>query len=254
MRKILCLTFILLFTVIGAKAQPRVDGTTSVPKLIKSSAYVSNITGWAYEPYKERWCGYKNVIYHEYKNNNKVPTTLSPAFIAKKGYFGWIRDNIINIQTKKYSFEGHNYYMFLVSSWGAYYDYPTLQQGFHYIKTTNMYVTTEEEFMKIKDVPNEKFKITIRHLGCTPKRDEWFPSYSSINSALMDNFHSNDMAIAKEILEYEQKENKMYSDCGYLYFKKEENNVRFSIFCVEEADFSMEHYEMKYIDWEKLFL
>lgn len=254
MKKILLLIAVEICIMVTANAQERVDGTTAVPKLLKSSAYVSNITGWAYDSYKERWCGYKNVMYHEYKNNNKVATTLSPAFIAKKQYFGWIRDNIINIQTKKYSFDGRDYYMFLVSSWGAYYDYPTLQQGFHYVKTVNIYITTEEEYLKIKDVTEEKSKITIRHLGGTPKRDEWFPSYRSINEALMDNFHDNDTTIIKEIAEYEKKENKMYSECGFLYFKKEGNNIRFSPFCVEESDFMYEHYEVRSIDWEKLFL
>lgn len=254
MKKVITLTFILIGFAGLAMAQPRVNGTKTIPKLMKSSALVSNITGWAYEYEKQRWCGYKNAIYHEYKNNSKIPVKLAPAFIAKKEYFGWLTNNIINIQTRKYSFEGRTYYMFLLQSWTAYYDYPAIQVGYHYLKTTDVYMTTQEEFSKICSPSDSISKIIIKHLGGTPKRDEWFPSYNSIQNLLMDNFHTNDTTLIKEIIGYEDNEFKMYSHCGYLYFKKEGNNVRFSPFGVGIADFMREHYEMSYVDWKKLFL
>lgn len=242
-------------------AQPRVNGTDIHTKLIKSSPVVSNFVGWAYDSYKQRWSGYYNAIINEYNNNSKTPKRLSASTLAKKTIFEGI-SNIADIQTKKYFFENKTYYLFLVKEWLCYYDYPELQIGYHFRNFTYVYATTDDEYNKIHTISDSINRIAIYKLGCYPYLEAFFPSYKNIDFMLMDYFHSGEDKIGDMIKEYQnqQKEKLRYglyfSDCSFLYYKKEDSNssIRFSRFNSEDCNFEYEYYEIPITEWNKLII
>lgn len=78
----------------------------------------------------------------------------------------------------------------------------------------------------------------------------------------MDYFHSGEDKIGNMITEYQnQQKEKLrhglyFSDCSFLYYKKEDSNssIRFSRFNSEDCNFEYEYYEIPITEWNKLII
>lgn len=125
-------------------AQPRVDGGTSA-KVIKSSPVVSNFIGWAYDETAEKWCGYYNTIFGKFRNNNRTPRRMVPEDMA-------VFDNVVSLQVKKVIYGGDTYYLLLSAYYKGKYKYPTIEEDWYCKKVTNIYLLTEDEYAKLKDL------------------------------------------------------------------------------------------------------
>jgi hypothetical protein len=133
-----------LFCANGMYSQPRVDGETKA-QVVKSSPLVTNFVGWAYNDEHKKWCGYYNAISGWFRNNNKVPRKMSPEDMA-------VYDNIISLQFKKVKFEGDYYYLLCVSFYKGKYRYPAIEEDWYCKKMVNLYVFTEDEYNKLKNI------------------------------------------------------------------------------------------------------
>ena len=251
--------YIILFHSLCASAQPRVNGTTELPKLQKSSLLMSNIVGWSYDDEKQRWCGYYNALIDEYRNNSNTPKKMSATYLAKQKHFAAI-PNLISLQTKKYTFENRTYYMFFAKYYDCDYDYPELQLGFHLIKCTDVFVTTEKEFAKIRHSNNSLDSILVFNIGSTPYVENWYKSYRNYSSMFMDVFHHNDTIIERTLEKYRNKGANAFDEtinCKYFYVKKENDRVqRFS--CIvgmpvaSDEKLKNAYYEVPMSEWNKL--
>ena len=197
-------TLACLFAYQKAKAQPRVDGGTSV-NVIKSSPVVTNFIGWAYDETTEKWCGYYNTLYAKYRNNNKTPRRMVPDDMA---FF----DNVVSLQIKKVKYEGETYYLLLSARYEGRYEYPTIEEGWYSKKVTDMYVLSSEEYSKMKSLST----------GITTIFISAHTTYGGFPIGYFDDFSTALLNIFKE--------NEKFSQHNFykLYVKKEnERTYRF---------------------------
>lgn len=138
-------TFLCIYCLVPILSQPRTEGGTSA-QVVKTSPVITNFVGWYYNSEHQKWCGSYNVIGGGTYKNSKTPRRLTAGDLAVYD------DNIISMQFKKVKFDGEYYYLLLAPYWKGKYRYPTIEVDWYWKKVTNVYVFTEGEYNKLKNL------------------------------------------------------------------------------------------------------
>ena len=218
---------LLVLLVCPVNAQPRVDGQQQF-KILKSSAIVTNIVGWAFDKSEDKWAGYYNTIDPTYKRgNNKVAirTTAQHMSVCK---------NIVSLQTKKLSYKDTIYYAIVEVYWHSGFDYPSIYEGFYKYKNRAIYLFDSEEYSKLYNLDNQ---VTILNEYYIFAHE---PASISLTDQLKDMFN----VVGLERTRYPYK----------VYFKREdENTIRFSN-DKSSPSLSDKYFEIKQKDWKMLLI
>lgn len=146
--------FIFTFFPLILLAQPRENGKGPI-KIEKVSQIISKPTAWCYDKWtSHKWCGWKSVIWAEYRNNDKTPKDASVAQMGDSQeddqyYNDGGPRNIISLQVKQTKIDTVKFYILYLQSWYFYFDYPYLRKGIHYKRATHMYLLSEQEYQKL---------------------------------------------------------------------------------------------------------
>lgn len=220
------ITSILLLLVCPANAQPRVDGQQQF-KVLKSSAIVTNIVGWAYDESSEKWAGYYNAIDDVYRGNNKVPIRMTTDNLS-------CCDNIVSLQFKKVAYRDSIYYALIKVYWHSGFEYPSIIEGWYRIKNRKVILYEPEEYRKLFNLSSE----------ITTLNQYYHSSICSFSSCTV-----NDQL--REIFKYDNFTRSEYD--WKWYFKREDaSTIRFS------DDYKnkklSKYFELKQRDWKMLLI
>lgn len=207
-------------------AQPRVDGQQQF-KILKSSAIVTNIVGWAYDESSEKWAGYYNAIDDVYRGNNKVPIRMTTDNLS-------CCNNIVSLQFKKVAYKESIYYALIKVYWHSGFEYPSIVKGWYRIKKREVILYEPDEYRKLFDLDNE----------ITTLNQYYYSSNSSFSSCTV-----NDQL--REIFKYDNFSRSDYQ--WKWYFKREDaSTIRFSD-DYQNNNLS-KYFELKQRDWKMLLI
>lgn len=265
MRRVFYITVILCVYSILLNAQKRVDGADIV-KISKQSQIVSSIVGWCYDKTYHKWCGYYNVIWPEFKNNNKTPK-YPPSF-----FYEYNDEDVLNMQMKMLKYKGENIYMLYISQLDHYYDYPSINEGYHSYKEKTVFFMKQEEYDKLWNLEVGINKIRLLNETCS--FGHYKSTYDNQSEMLAykfgdDGFSLNYRTYANSKFEpltwYIKKEddgtirfqfptNKGLLEDAIEYNKKlPKSATHFDIRSERDAkDFSTEYYEISNVNFQKL--
>ena len=242
-RRIFALGLLSLYTVL-INAQPREDGGVTA-KVISSSPVVTSIVGWEYGLSHQKWAGYYNTLKNIYKNNNnKTPIRLSASEMSGC-------KNVISLQVKKVEFEDETYFMLYYPFYAGAWRYPSIHQDWFYGKVTNLYVITEDEFDRLRDLDEDIICISV--LKLEKYGHSSFCTYTDFNEAFNAIFESR---------------KKLYRDSPLKFYIKREdqNTIRFQHISYGDLEsgrdedfgsgpnFDMRYFEVKYSEFAKLLI
>ena len=226
MKKVLLFSLLVLLAC-PVNAQPRVDGQQQF-KVLKSSAIVTNIVGWAYDESENKWAGYYNTIDPVYKRgNNKVPIRTTAEHMS-------ICRNIVSLQTMKISYKDSIYYAIIEVYWHSGFEYPSIYEGFYKYKNRGIYLFDSEEYSKLFNLDDQ---VTILN--------EYYifmhqPASISLNDQLKEMF--NIEGLKRTSYPYKA-----------LFKREDSNTIRFSN-DKRSPSLSDKYFEMKQRDWKTLLI
>lgn len=160
--------FLTLCVSLFAFSQSRENAATSFT-VLEIGAPISYPTGWCYDEAAQKWCGYSGTIDAKYKNNSKTPLKLS-------GYNMSFHDNIKAIHTEKIAVKDSTYYLVCVENYWGEWKYPALQRDWQSQLVYDIYLITNNEFAKLKNLSDGI--VTINILNNTSVTG--FTNYSSV--------------------------------------------------------------------------
>lgn len=243
MKKCVLLGLLSLYTLLLI-AQPREDGGVTA-KIVASSPVVTNIVGWEYDLSHQKWAGYYNTLKNSYKNNNnKTPIKISASEMSNCY-------NVISLQVKKVLFEDETYFILYYPFYAGAWRYPSIHQDWFYGKVTNLFVITEEEFDRLREL--DEGIICISVLKSEKYGHDSFCIYSDFNGAFNSLFESR---------------KKLYRDKPLKFYikKEDQNTIRFQNISYgdleygrdedfgSEPNFDMRYFEVKYSEFAKLLI
>lgn len=213
MKRFILFPIVICLCLTSLNGQKRVDGAEIV-KISKQSQIVSSIIGWYYDDIYHKWCGYYNIIWPEFKNNNKTPK-YPPSY-----YYDYNDEEVLNLQIKMVNYKGENIYMLYVGQLDSYYDYPTIEQGYHSYKKTTVFFIKQEEYDKMWNLQVGINKIRLLDKQCSFGHRR--ATYVNQEEMLAYNFGDD-----KFSLDYRVNRDKRF-DPFTLYIKKEDDGtIRF---------------------------
>lgn len=265
MKKILFITIILCGVLNPLSGQKRVDGTDII-KISKQSQIISSIIGWCYDDTYNKWCGYYNLIWEEYKNNNKTPK-YAPSY-----YYDHNDEDVLSLQIKMLNYKGENVYMLYIGQSDYYYDYPTIEEGYHSYKKKTVFFMKQEEYDKLWNLQLGINKIRLLDERCSFGHSR--ATYDNQEEMLAYKFRDG-----KFSLDYRVIGNKRFDPLTLFIKKEDDGTIRFQFptekGLLEDAksynsklpenawfherrserdakDFSTEYYEISNANYQKL--
>ena len=225
-------------------SQPREDGEVFA-KIIKSSQVVTSFVGWEYDMAQKKWAGYYNTINGHYRrNNNKVPIKLTPSDMSNC-------DNVVSLQFKKVMFEGEAYYLLYYATYEGAWRYPSIYKDWFYGKVTILYVFTQEEYEKLKNL--QEGVNAIKTIKSTNYGHESFSMYSNFNSAFNDLFESKaNLFKEKPMTWYVKKEDEKIIRFQHISYAELKSGKILEI--TDSPNFDMRYFEISYSNFSKIFI
>lgn len=206
MRKIILL---ILFS-ITAFSQNRVNET--LPKISKTNGILTTAKGWLKDN-SGQWISQNNKIVLDLGSDTKTLGNYEKYSLGT--------DNFISFETKEVEIKGVKYMLLLKKYRDGFYDYETIEKGWHNQFSCKYYVITVDEFVKIQNINKDIENNLCLDLVCNGDL-----KYINLKTLTNDRISKE---IAKEMKKYDVEN---YSSISYklglnISCEKNKNIVRF---------------------------
>jgi hypothetical protein len=153
MKKKLLVMLVCIFLGFNTISQERIN--RGKLEFSSESMVLNKSVGWSYNNTIGEWVDYGNLICSDktYKSSGKeyqVRYNLAGSNLMSRIY-----QNFNSLQIKSLTYNNTKYYVLIVDKWDGSYNYPTLNEDWHYFRKTCGYIFNESEYNKLKDIKSD---------------------------------------------------------------------------------------------------